>query len=385
MEEILEKIYYNPKTGFLGFKKLWERYKEEIQSKNPEGEPWTQKKVAEWLKGQKVAQRFEVTSKKRKRDDYRPFIAYWPGEVFQIDLLIYDRFKYQSYRNILMVIDIYSRKLAARPLKSKSAMEIQRALKDMIQKDWDGIWPRVIKWDNEGAWKRGSRIDKWIREPIPGEKEWKSKILYSDPQEPKKNAIVERVNRTIALMLARWREETKRNDWPNVLQDIVDNYNSSIHSTAKNKPERIWNWQVANRQDLKKRRTETRFKLGDHVRVKKRQKTFQKGDRPSFFNDPFEIVDVERGLYRLKNVNTQKELNRRRAEYELQPMVRLIERKPADPPQAEGGIYTIKRVAKRRHRLRQRLEKEKLGEVNDEGTKIIPIDLRQPKPRNRFD
>ena len=60
------------------------------------------------------------------------------------------------------------------------------------------------------------------------------------PDEPHKNAIIERVHRTIARLLQLFRLGSKRFDWYNFLPDVVNNYNTTYHRTTKHTPTEIF-------------------------------------------------------------------------------------------------------------------------------------------------
>jgi hypothetical protein len=51
--------------------------------------------------------------------------------------------------------------------------------------------------------------------------------------------VAERFNRTIKLMIEKYLTKMDSNRWIGRLQDFVENYNSSYHSTIKNIPERL--------------------------------------------------------------------------------------------------------------------------------------------------
>jgi hypothetical protein len=46
-------------------------------------------------------------------------VAREPGDCFQMDIMVYNRFQYDNYKYILTCIDVYSRYAQAIPLKSK--------------------------------------------------------------------------------------------------------------------------------------------------------------------------------------------------------------------------------------------------------------------------
>ena len=83
------------------------------------------------------------------------------------------------------------------------------------------------------------------------EKKHDVKFKFSDPEDIQKNSIVERVNRTIAGLLQKWRTATKNRDWVKVLPDIIKNYNNTKHRTIKAIPEKVFNGKAKSRQDIK--------------------------------------------------------------------------------------------------------------------------------------
>ena len=70
------------------------------------------------------------------------------------------------------------------------------------------------------------------------------RLWYSDPDEINKNAIVERFNMTLALLLQRWHISSHRYDWQKILPSIVKNYNNTFHRTVRVTPQDIWDGKV---------------------------------------------------------------------------------------------------------------------------------------------
>jgi hypothetical protein len=58
-------------------------------------------------------------------------------------------------------------------------------------------------------------------------------VVFSEPNDIQKNSVVERLNRTIASLLQKYRVSTDKYDWNKYLPDIIHNYNRSYHSTIK--------------------------------------------------------------------------------------------------------------------------------------------------------
>jgi hypothetical protein len=141
------------------------------------------------------------------------------------------------------------------------------------------------------------------------------KMWYSGTDEINKNAIVERLNRTLAMLLQRWRIGTGSYDWYKVLPDIISNYNNTFHSTIHAKPIDVFNGKQANTQ------TETHliptFKVGDTVRTKLKKKTFDKGDVLTYSTATYEVVAVKDNRVQLKNMVSKEVLKTLYKMYEI--------------------------------------------------------------------
>jgi hypothetical protein len=58
----------------------------------------------------------------RRPKKYLPIVANSPGDCFQMDIMVYNRFQYDNYKYILTCVDVYSRYAQAIPLISKANM-----------------------------------------------------------------------------------------------------------------------------------------------------------------------------------------------------------------------------------------------------------------------
>src|SRR6185437_1006105 len=102
-------------------------------------------------------------------------------------------------------------------------------------------------------------------------------LWFSDPDELNKNAIVERVNRTIAQLLNKVRIAKKNYDWPKYLDNVIFNYNNTYHKTIKEKPIDVFEGKVDSQQEHKIVKSD--FKVNDLVRIIRKKKVFDKGDQ----------------------------------------------------------------------------------------------------------
>ena len=127
-------------------------------------------------------------------------------------------------------------------------------------------------------------------------------MYFSEPNDLNKNAIVEKVNPTIAQFLQKWRTATDQRARYKLLPDIVENYNNTYHRTLKAKPSEVFHGSHSNHQEVVI--LEPKLKLGDRVRVKLLKKAFMKGDRQKFSKEAYEIVDRIGHRFKVQNISS---------------------------------------------------------------------------------
>ena len=77
-----------------------------------------------------------------------------------------------------------------------------------------------------------------------------------------------------------------KNFYFNVLDDIVDKYNNTVHRTINMKPIDVTaNSYAEYNEDFNK--NDPKFKVGDHVRISKYKKKFAKGYTPNWSEELF--------------------------------------------------------------------------------------------------
>ena len=68
-------------------------------------------------------------------------------------------------------------------------------------------------------------------------------VYMSQSNEMNKQAIVERLNRTLKGMISKWRtahQDDGNRNWVAELPNFIRNYNTTRHGTMKETPEDIW-------------------------------------------------------------------------------------------------------------------------------------------------
>lgn len=312
----VKDLFYDTKQGLISFDKFYNKIKEnDIKI--------SRKQAEEFYKRQEINQVLKPAIKPKV---YNSIVANYPKDIFQMDIIIYDRYELRHYKYILVVIDVYSRYMMAVPLTNRRMETIVEKVETIFK---DMGTPRTIQCDNEF---NTIEFNKFLKDSD-------IYVNYSDPNLKLKNQIVERVNRTIALQLQKIRLTTGRNDWYNYIDDVVFNYNRTKHKTTKNKPIEIFKGKKYNEQEIIK--IEPSFNVGDKVRLRLEKKVFDKGDLLTYSKNVYIIKEIKRNKYLLSDDKIYKADQIRKVEE-----VEFRER-PVVEPETKTEQKTLKTKLKR--------------------------------------
>ena len=130
--------------------------------------------------------------------------------------------------------------------------------------------------------------------------------MYSTYNEGK-SVVVERFIRTLKNKLYKHMMATGKNVYYDVSDDVVNKYNNTKHSTIKMKPIDFGdnNKRVYIDEHNEK---DSRFKVGDRVRISKLKNMFAKGYAPNWSSEIFivdKINDTVPYTYNLKDLNDE--------------------------------------------------------------------------------
>ena len=266
--EILDDLYYDPRTGYSGIDQLGRR--SELPTKT----------VKDYLLEQPVYTLHKPAVQKFKT---RRVIAHSLDHQWQADLVDMRSMSQHNdnYNYILTVIDILSKYAWAIPIKRKTGDFVTEAL-EKVFKDRK---PKLLQTDHgtEFINKRTQNLLKSL------DIEWFESFNETKAQ------IVERFNRTLKDRMYRYftANDTKR--WISVLPDLVHNYNSSYHSSIKMTPiEAVQNPRKAydNLEEKQIRKRKPKFKPGEFVRISKYRGKFKRGYTANYTNEVFVVTDV---------------------------------------------------------------------------------------------
>ena len=196
-----------------------------------------------------------------------------------------------GYRFLLTVIDVLSRYAWAVPIKDKRGETVVKALRDIFKSS--GRSPKVYLHTDEGTEFFNSHMRK-----LASEYGFHHFHSYSDH----KAALVERFNRTLKTYIYRYFTRKQTHRYLDVLPYLVDGYNRRIHSAHGKAPIKVTHdnadeilqtlYPHPSADEIKKsQKDDEQFKIGDHVRISKVKRLFDKGYLPNWTTEIFVISD----------------------------------------------------------------------------------------------
>ena len=121
-----------------------------------------------------------------------------------------------------------------------------------------------------------------------------------------KSVVAERFIRTLKNKLYKHMIATGKNVYYHGLDDVVNKYNNTKHSTFKMKPIDVKNNKRVYIDEHNEK--DSRFKVGDRVRISRYKNIFAKGYAPNWSSEIFivdKINDTVPNTYNLKDLNDE--------------------------------------------------------------------------------
>ena len=215
-------------------------------------------KTKKWLSGQLA---YSLNKPMLKRFQTRAYKTYGIDDLWQMDLMEmipYSKIN-KGNKYILTCIDVFSRFARAVPVKSKSASDMEAAIKIMFK---DGH-PDHLQTDL-GKEFYNSKVKSFLEH---------LNIKHYTVHSQYKAAYVERFNRTLRDALKKYFVHVGNKTWIHVLPKLIDSYNHSEHKglngarpvdVSSNNELKLW----LTRQQPKSIK-KPKYKVGDHVRISK--------------------------------------------------------------------------------------------------------------------
>ena len=258
------------------------------------------KDVNEWVKSQDV-----YTLHKPKTDKFtrNQTVVQGIDDTWQIDLCDMRSIQKENdnFAYLLTIIDVFSKKAWAIKLKNKKADSVLDCLKSVFKERK----PNRIHAD-QGTEFFNKDCKKYLKT--------NGIDLYYTNSEMKAS-VVERFNRTLKEKMWRYFTFTKNKKYIDILDDLVDSYNNTYHRSVKTTPNSVNSKNESqiyiNLYGLNKNyknKINFKFKVGDHVRLSKVKRTFEKGYTNNWTKEIFvvhKLVIDEQPTYIIKDLNDE--------------------------------------------------------------------------------
>jgi hypothetical protein len=267
-EKTLASVFYHPRTGFGSVEQTLKQAKLRDAG-------ITRQHVRSFLAKREIRQR-------RKPLKVNSFVADFPRQEFQVDLLEMGEQAVPRYG--FVAIDIFSKKGACFPIRSKVASETAEALRKVFG---ELGYPSSIMCD-EGGEFQGEFTEECKKEDVD--------IFRSRTG----GRFVERFIRTLKLPIFE-RKKALGGNWTQYVQDVIDNYNDTVHSSTHDKPSFVADneynnpvvtsahaWQM---RHAKFPVSHENIAVGDHVKIRIKPSGFYKETFNSWSHEVYAVFD----------------------------------------------------------------------------------------------
>ena len=279
--EYIKNIYYNPRhpASYSGIDKLLKVIKKDGKHNI------SRKKLQNWLSSQSVYTNHRYVARKTRREKIISASKHYQWELDTVSMIRFSKSN-DGYKYIMVAIDVMSKFAKAVPMKNLTADSSIAAL-NIIFKD---IKPTKARSD-KGAEFISNKVQNYFRE---------QSIDHFTSQNEVKSAIVERFIKTLKSKLTKYMDQNETYKWVDVLDDVVDSYNQTFHSTIKMSPMTA---QSTDDFDLYKNiyfnpidtynkvGMKFRFNVDDRVKISYIRKTFQRAYDRTFTEEIFTITE----------------------------------------------------------------------------------------------
>ena len=228
----------------------------------------------------------ELFKSARKRFPRRKFKVKGLNESWQLDLLDWRKYSQENngYNYILIVIDVFSKKVWAEPIWRKTMSDVSAAMGRILKR---APSPKIIQLD-EGKEFVNHEFGKLMK---------KYKIHMYSTFSPIKASVAERVIRSFRDLFEKHFQLNDSHKWVDVLQTIMDFYNNRKHRTIKMAPNKVTK---QNEKQLLntvyrsfKLTSRPKFKKSQWVRISKHKKLFEKSSTRRWSYELFKIREVK--------------------------------------------------------------------------------------------
>ena len=183
-----------------------------------------------------------------------------------------------GYKWMLTCIDILSRYAWIVPIKSKTPQDVLEGIKKIFREH-----KPVLLQTDDGKEFFNKLVGDYLKQ---------HNVTHFSVKSQFKAAIVERFHRSIKTRMWRYFTHKGTYKWIDVVDDLVDSYNRSVHGSTGYAPADV-DEQIASelveRQEKTPTRPKYKYNVGDHVRISKVKRMFEKGHEANWSEEVFTI------------------------------------------------------------------------------------------------
>jgi hypothetical protein len=238
-------------------------------------------KIAEFLRRNENSSLFRQVRHNYPRRRIR---AYYPYHIMMSDTINYRSYAMpinNNYKYIMVLVDVFSKRAWAEPMKRINEFDATIAMENMLRKLPD--IPQTIITDKGTEYYNSKMKNLFDR----------MAIKHYSIRGKHKACVAERFIRTLKGRLEKYFWAIKKHKWIDVLQQFIQNYNETFHRSIKMAPNDV---NETNRADvfktlypLSKDKKSPRLSIGDLVRLLKPKTIFNKGYAQSWTKEIYKI------------------------------------------------------------------------------------------------
>lgn len=267
--------------------------------KNVYSTPSYSSKIRDFLRQNNTSSLFRQVRHKYPRRRIR---AFYPYQIMMSDTINYRNYggpQNENYKYIMVLVDVFSKKAWAEPMKRMKDIDATIAMEKMIQNIPD--FPKSIITDL-GTEYYNSKMENLFR---------KMGIRHYSIRGKHKACVAERFIKTIKGRLERYFWQKQTHKWIDVLPHFLENYNNTYHRSIKMAPNSVTD---ANRNQVFQNlypkiedNRPARLTKGDQVRLLKPKNIFEKGYTRSWSTELYTIekafVDSSVDYYKISDLD----------------------------------------------------------------------------------
>ena len=242
----------------------------------------------------------------KKKFPRRHIIVHFPFQIFMGDLIEYQRNEYKyangGHKFILVLIDVFTKKAYARPVKRKNKFDMAIAMESILT-DLDH-YPNTLITD-EGLEFYNKNVEEVLDKYAIHHYSIKSKM---------KASVAERLIRTLKSRLEKYFVKNKTKRWIDVLPQFIENYNNTPHRSLGMTPNQVTD---DNADRVFKKmfpdihlQAKPRLKIGDLVRKLKLKTVFDKGYKQTWSDEIFKVTQIKQAAGRIWYIISDQDGNR---------------------------------------------------------------------------